>query len=61
MMHSVFEKILDRNLKTDSSWKERYGITPQGIYEAVRENWFFNIILLVIGGLISWGITEILK
>lgn len=61
MMHSVFEKILDRNLKTDSSWKERFGITPQGIYEAVRENWLFNIILLVIGGLVSWSITEILK
>jgi len=61
MMQTVFDKVLDKNLKTDSKWKERYGLSPQGIFEAIRENWIFNFVLLFLGGLASWIITEILK
>lgn len=61
MMHDVFEKVLDKNLITNSKKREIFGLSPQGIFEMLRENWIFNITLLFLGGLASWIVTELIK
>ncbi len=41
-------------LKTDSKWQEIYGITPQGIYDACKETWWFNLLIFVLGIIIGF-------
>lgn len=38
----------ENTLKTNATWKEIYGISPQGIYEALNGKLWFNIILGII-------------
>lgn len=44
-------------LETDSSWKEIHGSSLQGLYDYLKEKWWFNFIIfilgIVLGGLIS--------
>lgn len=61
IMHDIFDRLLDKNLKTNAKKRDVYGLSIQGLYEMVNGHWLFNFILLVLGGLISWVITEILK
>ncbi|OOP65466.1 hypothetical protein BWZ43_24955, partial [Heyndrickxia oleronia] len=35
----ILHSIVEDDLLTDSELKEIYGLTPQGIYELVKENW----------------------
>lgn len=60
-MHDILEKVLDKNLKTNSKKKEIYGLSPQGLFEMLKENWIFNIVLLFLGGIASWIVTELLS
>jgi hypothetical protein len=61
VMHDIFDRVLDKNLKTESKKKDIYGLSIQGLYEMANGNWLFNLILLFLGGIISWFITEFLK
>ncbi|MBO1912389.1 hypothetical protein J4G37_47275, partial [Microvirga sp. 3-52] len=49
VMHSIAEKMIERSLKTETKWYKKYGLTPQGIFEAIRENWLFNLIIFLLG------------
>lgn len=48
----VFENIIkltsEENLKNQSTWKDIYGLSVQGIYEMIKENWLFSLILFII-------------
>ncbi len=59
IFQDLFEKILDKDLKTDATWKEIYGFTPQGIYAAWRENWIFNLTIFLLGVLLSGTISAV--
>ncbi|MGE7696692.1 hypothetical protein ACQKNC_21800 [Lysinibacillus sp. NPDC094177] len=61
VMHDIFEKVLDKNLKTNSRKKDIYGLSPQGLFELLKENWVFNVVLLFLGGIASWIVTELLS
>lgn len=47
------DRIIDNELKTDSSLREVYGLTPQGFYELVKENWGYNLFIFLLGAAIS--------
>ncbi|MCM3181166.1 hypothetical protein [Cytobacillus horneckiae] len=53
----VFDEILglviDKSLKTKSNWKDIYGFTPQGIFEAIKDHWVYALVALVIGAALS--------
>ncbi|MBB4825600.1 hypothetical protein HNO89_002836 [Sporosarcina luteola] len=53
VMHDIFEKVLDKNLKTDAKKRDVYGITFQGLYELVSEHWLFALITLIVGAALS--------
>lgn len=53
VMHDIFEKVLNKNLKTNSKKRDIYGLTPQGIFEAVKEHWFFAIVSIIFGAALS--------
>jgi hypothetical protein len=44
---NVFERAVDRSLKTNASWTDIYGINPRVIGEIIREHWLFSILGLV--------------
>lgn len=49
----IIHRILNNNLKVDSGWKEMYGTSVQGIYESLAPKWWWQILLLVLGGVIG--------
>lgn len=57
----IYSNLLDRAikgiLKTNSKWYEAYGITPQGIFEYCRSQWWiqliWSIIMLFLGAYIG--------
>lgn len=49
IIESIFKKVLDNNLKTNAKWYQVYGLSPQGVFEAGRENWIFNLIIFILG------------
>lgn len=57
VLHTIMDRTLNNSLKTDSSFRDKYGLNPQGIFNLVRENWLFHAIstvtTLVIGALIG--------
>lgn len=40
-------------LKTDSNWKFIYGLSIQGLYEACRDQWWFNLVVFLLGLIIG--------
>lgn len=39
----------DGKLKTNSTWKDKYGVSMQGIYETIKGYWWFNLIVFLLG------------
>ena len=64
----VFANILNRainnTLKVNSTWKEIYGISIQGIFNFCKETWWiqiiWTIISMILGALIGIGIENLL-
>lgn len=63
IMESIVEKVMDNSLKTNSKWHEEYGLSPQGIFETAKENWLYNLTILILGAglsaLVGWILTII--
>ncbi|WP_343640723.1 hypothetical protein [Chryseobacterium sp.] len=59
----VFENILklsaEENLRTKSTWKDIYGFSIQGIYEMIKENWLFSVILFIIATITAFYIQKL--
>lgn len=53
VFHTILEKVIDKSLKTKSNWRDIYGFTPQGIFEAVQDQWLFAVISLAVGAALS--------
>jgi len=57
ILDTILDRTLNNSLKTDSSIREIYGLSPQGIFNLVRDNWLFHIIysifMLILGAAIG--------
>lgn len=53
ILHLIVERIIEKNLETDSKLREIYGFTPQGLYELAKENWLFYLVVFLLGAIIS--------
>jgi hypothetical protein len=53
LFYSIVVSAAEGKLQTNAKWKEIYGVSIQGIYEALKERWWFNIIIFIIGLLIG--------
>ena len=51
----------ENRLKTDTSIKQIYGLTPQGIFELAKENWVISLVFTIIGIIICSIITMIIS
>lgn len=59
----VIETILKRSaegqLKTNATLPQIYGLTPQGIFELVKDNWLWSLIISIIMLIIGWLVSKI--
>ncbi|MEQ7050715.1 hypothetical protein ABN764_08610 [Paenibacillaceae sp. P-4] len=58
VMQSLLERTAEDRLKTQSSFRDKYGYHPQGVFEAIKDSWVFMILNLVIGGIIGAIISK---
>lgn len=65
ILNTILEKIEDGVLKTNAKLREIYGLSPQGIFEMVKDNWFLSIAVstftLILGGIIGAYIAKMWK
>lgn len=53
IFHAILERVVNNSLKTKSKWHHIYGVTPQGIFEYIKDHWTFSIITLALGAALS--------
>jgi len=57
IMNTIFERTLDNSLMTDARITDIYGISFQGLFLLIQENWIVallaSLITLIVGGIIS--------
>ena len=53
LFYSILVAVSEGKLKTNATWKEMYGISIQGVYEALKERWWFNFIVFILGLLLG--------
>lgn len=57
ILANIFERSVDKSLKTNARWHEVYGVSPKVLAEFVQEHWMFTAlgllatILSIIGGI----------
>jgi hypothetical protein len=61
VMENILKLTAEDGLKTKSKFVDIYGISPQGIFELVKDNWLFSLIMVIISTLLSIGISKILE
>jgi hydroxymethylpyrimidine pyrophosphatase-like HAD family hydrolase len=59
VMENILKRAADEDLKTNSSWRDIYGITPQGIFELIKDNWLLSLIVSILSILIGFGLSKI--
>lgn len=58
VIHIIAERTSDGTLKTNAKLKDIYGLTPQGIFELIKDNWFFALVATIIGILLGVVISN---
>lgn len=57
VFHTIIERILNGDLKTNSKAKDIYGVSPQGIFYLINNHWWasllYSIILIILGSVVS--------
>jgi hypothetical protein len=49
LFSSIIHAAANDTLETNSTFKGKYGISLQGIYEALKEKWWFKLIIFFVG------------
>ncbi len=53
VFHSIIERVLNDELKTNAKLKDIYGLSPQGIFQLIQDNWIASLIGAIILSLIG--------
>ena len=61
VMESILKRTVEETIKVNSQWFQIYGLTPQGIYEAIKENWLASIIVSAVTILLGWILPKIFE
>ncbi len=47
ILSNIFERTVDRSLKTNAKWKDLYGISPTIVGEIIKEHWIFSVLSFI--------------
>lgn len=53
VIHSIIERILNGELKTNAKLRDIYGLSPQGVFQLIRNYWLASLIVAIIFSLIG--------
>lgn len=53
VFHSILNKQASGSLETNAKWHEPYGLSPQSVYEVVKEHWLYAVIMLILGAILG--------
>lgn len=57
ILHNIAERTVAGKLKTRAKLRDIYGLSPQGIFELIKDNWLFaliwTLVILIIGGILG--------
>ncbi len=43
----IFERVLQRNLKTNAKWHQIYGVHPRVLIEIITEHWIWSFVVII--------------
>lgn len=61
VMENILKRAVEETLEVDTKWFDIYGFTPQGLFEAIKENWLASALLSAIGILLGWLLPKFLE
>ena len=55
ILANIFQRTIDKSLKTNARWKNIYGVSPAIIGEILKEHWFFSLLgfMAIIFGIVT--------
>ena len=53
VMDGILKHSVEEALKVNTKWYQKYGLTPQGIYEMIKDNWLWSLIVSIISILLG--------
>lgn len=53
VLDNILKLTAQEDLKTLSKLRDIYGISPQGLFELAKDNWFYSLILIILTTLLS--------
>jgi hypothetical protein len=59
VLENILKRAADGNLKTNARLKDIYGITPQGIFELIKDHWLWSLIVFFISLMLGYLISKI--
>jgi hypothetical protein len=59
VMENILRLTAQEDLKTKSKLKHIYGISPQGVFELVKDHWFYSFMLIVLSTILGVLITKL--
>lgn len=48
VIENILKLTAEERLKTKSKWRHIYGISPQGVFELVKDHWIYSLTLFII-------------
>ncbi len=58
VIDNVLKRSVEGELKTNATMRQIYGLTPQGIYEIIKDHWFWSLIISMIMLFLGWLISQ---
>jgi hypothetical protein len=53
VFHSLLDKVASGSLRTNAKWHEPYGLSPQGVYESIKDHWLYAVVMLLLGAVLG--------
>jgi hypothetical protein len=54
VIDSILKRAVEGDLKINASLRQIYGLTPQGIYELIKDHWLWSLIISMIMLFLGW-------
>jgi hypothetical protein len=58
VIEAILKLSAEGELKTDASLRKIYGLTPQGIFELIKDHWLWSLIVSIIMLISGWFISK---
>lgn len=54
VIENILKRTVEGDLKTNATLRQIYGLTPQGVYELIKDHWLWSLIISIIMLFLGW-------